>query len=737
MAEFSKQFGMNRREFVHSAAAGLLVSALDARAMNGAPANDVIFTKTSDSWAMTNGYVHLTLTRSGGDVKLGSLRGEGGAEWAIAGTPLISFPDKGNHQYRYSDSAISDLAKGGKQLALSFRSDAGGFLTLMFRLYQTGTVIQMATRMENHGQRNLLLHAHLDPLFVTLKSPTSGLKLYSPLPGQQGFEPTGSLSSKQESKDWIVLRNETIGESMFVGGEPGLGVLGWKVEVQPSSVGTVVSAGTILLKDKKSSPPPIFELAPGAKVETPMTFLALARGDADNVGNEVFRYLKQYVFLKPLPNAPWVTYNIWLTETDAEDPILKEMDVAKRMGFDLFYLDASWYQGASVIPGMNDWTLGLGTYRESLEKFPHGIRSLSDKVHAKGMKFGIWVDAGNVDAARVESGEISRDQLAMIDGKTIGSTHPSLALTKQLCMGDPAVSARLAKQLGDTIEKWNLDWVKWDPSATVSYECNRTDHGHGRTDGAYAAYQGRLEILRYLIKRFPNLSGFECDPSLEYSRINPGPVNVLPGGYTNEFITGPMVSPNVWGSLATGGKLDAKADLLTARWYSASALDYNLRKHFMHGVTFGTVNGMSSQFLSAAPPGYQEAFRRNLLYFKQYRHLLFHDVYHPKLGAAGWSSLQYVKADATESVVFVFRDKSDTAGTNVQLRGLDPRAKYRVTSLNDRPGRDRIIEGDSLMKGISVRLPNEWLAAGDGGTNKEFAEQTLYGSDILMLTRLK
>jgi len=213
---------------------------------------------------------------------------------------------------------------------------------------------------------------------------------------------------------------------------------------------------------------------------------------------------------------------------------------------------------------MNDWTKGLGSYEENKEKFPHGIKNLSDAVHAMGMKFGVWVDPGNVDAARVESGEVPSDWLAMIDGKTIGATHPSLTPTKQLCLGDPKVVAWVEKQLGDITEKWQLDWIKWDPSSTVSYECNRTDHGHGKTDGAYAASRGRLEILRYLLNRFPNLSGFECDPSLQYSRTNPGPQNLLPGGYTNEFITGPMVSPNVWGSLATMGKGEAGREYLRA-----------------------------------------------------------------------------------------------------------------------------------------------------------------------------
>jgi hypothetical protein len=196
-----------------------------------------------------------------------------------------------------------------------------------------------------------------------------------------------------------------------------------------------------------------------------------------------------------------------------------------------------------------------------------------------------------------------------------------------------------------------------------------------------------------------------------------------------------MLSPNVWGSLATVGQGDASGEYLTSRWYSASALDYYFRKHFTHGVTFGNINGMASQFLSAAPPGFVEALERNLMFFKQYRHLLLEDVYHPEVAAAGWSSIQYAKEDATESVVYIFRDKSETADTTIRLRGLDPTARYRVTSLNDRPGRERVMTGEALMKGIAVHLPNQWLTSGDGAI-KESADQQQYGSDILLLLRL-
>ena len=696
----------------------------------------VSISKSPTGWTLTNGHITMELVRSSGTVNLKSLRRDGGTEWAVAGAPVVAFPDKAGNLYHFSEDIVSDLTKGGKQLTLHFQSSAGGVLSLKLKLYPTGAVIQTTMQIENRSQHDLLLDAHINPLFLTLKSPAGGLKSYSSTKGEHGFHPAGGSLPNREFTDWLVLENEAARESMLVGGEPGLGVLGWSADIQPSAASTTVRAGTTLIKDKKSGPGPVFELAPGATVETPISFYALAKGDTDNAGNETFRYLKQYVFQAPLPNSPLVTYCIWLTEKNSEEQLLKELTLAKRVGFDVFYHDATWYEGASVVPGMNDWTLGLGSYQEDKEKFPHGLKNISDAVHTSGLKFGLWIDPGNVDAARVESGEIPADWLAMIDGKTIGTTHPSLAITKQLCMGDPKVVAWIEQQLGDIIEKWHLDWIKWDPSSTVSYECNRTDHGHGKTDGAYAAYSGRMEIMRYLLNRFPNLSGFECDPSLEFARTNPGPQGLLPGGYTNEFITGPMLSPNVWGSLAAIGQGEAGRENLSARWYSASALDYYFRKKFTHGVTFGNINGMSSQFLSAAPPGFVEAFERNLLFFKQYRHLLLEDVYHPTVVAAGWSSIQYVKEDSSESVVYIFRDKSEIADTTVRLRGLDPKAKYRVTSLNDRPGREKVIDGDALMKGVAEHLPDQWLSTGDGAIS-EFADQQTYGSDILLLQRVQ
>jgi hypothetical protein len=698
--------------------------------------SEVSINKSLSGWTITNGHLRMELATSAQGVQLKSLQREGGPEWAVSGSQFLPVPDKDGAKYQFSDDEISATDKGGKQLTLRFKSSSGGLLSLRIKVQPEGAVFEVTSSLENQGQKTLLLNPQIDPLLLTLKAPASGLKSYTSEQGKHGFQPVSASKPSNQFNDWLVLENPSAGESVLVGGELGMGMLPWNAHVQKSATGTTVAAGNMLLKTPKSSVAPTFELAPGESVESPLSFVSIAKGDTDNAGNETFHYLKKYIFPAPMDDAPWLTYCIWLTERNAEEHLLKELQIAKRIDVDVFYHDATWYEGASVTPGMNDWSKGLGSYRENKEKFPHGIKNLSDTIRAAGFKFGIWVDPGNVDAERVKNGEFPDEWLVKVDGKAVSTVHPSLSVTRELCLGDPKVVEWVKKQLSEIIEKWNIQWVKWDPSATVTYECNRTDHGHGKTNGAYAAYRGRNEITRYLMEKFPNIVGFECDPSLKYSRTNPGPRGLLPGGYTNEFITGPMVSPYVWGSLATAGKGDAHASYLTDKWYSASALDYYIRKNLLHGFSFGNINGMSSQLLSQAPAGYLEALERNVYNFRQYRGLLLEDVYHPQMNTAGWSSVQYIKPDSSEAVVYVFRDKSPTATTTLKLRALDPSAKYEVTSFNDRPGRERTMTGEELMKGLSVHLPDKWLAEGDGVFSTEYANQLQYGSDILLLHRL-
>ena len=63
-----------------------------------------------------------------------------------------------------------------------------------------------------------------------------------------------------------------------------------------------------------------------------------------------------------------------------------------------FYQMRPGTKAQSAIPGMNDWTPGLGSFQESKDGFPHGMKNLRCRMPC-GLEIRI-VGGSNVDAAR-------------------------------------------------------------------------------------------------------------------------------------------------------------------------------------------------------------------------------------------------------------------------------------------------------------------------------------------------
>jgi hypothetical protein len=705
---------------------------------------------TDKGWTIGNGLVNVELVRTKeGGLGLASLarpqgvKGKGAFEWALSGGgagPAVQTEPGGKALqpeaagYRCTGGMASELPGGAARLVISFEDSRHAVLELFITSFPGCAALEVEAKLENRGIEPLPLLHGLFPLSLAIGR--AGIRVSTSDPkGRHGFYPAATVSAPRVFDNWIVLEDTAAGESLVVGGDLGAGVVSFGIAAEPSGKGLSlrVGANPRSMKDGTSS---AIELAPGRSVRTPFAFLAAAAGGPDEAFNAALVYLRRHVMPEPLPGSPLAASCVWLTDPDSEEYLREELAFARRVGFDAFYHDATWVEGSSLVPGMNDWALGVGTYKENPVKFPHGLADLSRRVRDSGMKFGLWIDPGMVDHARVVSGEIPHSWLALRGGAVQQCRHPSLSVMTQVCLGSRDVVQWIKTELAGIIERYGLEWIKWDPSGTVSHACDCPDHGHGVHGGAWAAYEGKMEIWSFLLERFPGLSAFECEPSLRHCRLNPGPRTLMPGAYRCDFMTGPMVGPYVYGSLATIKTTDStEIPELTAGWCSASTLDYSMRQHLTGGITFGNINGMVSQMLSRAPAGYIESFKRNLLAFKQYRHLLFGNLWHPPLQSdEGWSALQYTAEDASESVLFVFRHPGGGPKNIVRLKGLDPARTYVVTSLNDRPGRDRRLTGASLVQnGLPFELPERWLAEGDGGAGAAYESQLKFGSDLLLL----
>jgi alpha-galactosidase len=495
------------------------------------------------------------------------------------------------------------------------------------------------------------------------------------------------------SSGWVAIEDVPAREVLFLGVE---WESHWTVEVTPH----VPDGGMRVSCELDMNG---CDLAPGSSLLSPKVFLGVSHGDVDESLKVMHDHLRR--IMPPLPKSfPWIVYDIWATEAQGvEKAILEEIPFAAGLGIDLFYIDASWYEGSDK-SGAGNWFAGVGNYaREDREKYPGGLAEISKRVHAAGMKFGLWFAPQVVDA-RLVGNVIPPEFVARKDGKDIQLSIWNTPIT-QICTGNPSVVEHLAKVMSDAVERFALDWVKWDNSGLPGPTCNRADHGHQAADGALAALRGQYEIWRHLRERFPKLMLEECGYP---SRMDYGLART---------VTSHWLSDNTGTALGVRqGQIHAsyvypaahnEAQILTGEGTRDPAvLDTIIRSRMMGLCGVGTLHGQLSERISLLPREVRDALGRNIKVYKRYRHLLREDVYHllpPSTEADAWDAIEFCKRDGSEAVVLVFRSGSRSAETVIFPRGLARAASFEVTQVNS--GEVRIVKGKELTDGVAIELP--------------------------------
>lgn len=445
-------------------------------------------------------------------------------------------------------------------------------------------------------------------------------------------------------------------------------------------------------------------LAAGEVLKSPPVFIGVSSGEADNAFRLAQRYLKTLA-PKTLPDWPWVSYDIWATESSGvEKSILAEIETAHDLGVELFYIDASWYKGSSK-KGTGDWGCGLGNYEEDREKFPHGLASLSDAVHARGMKFGLWVGPNIVDS-RLVNKTIPPEWIAQLDDKdrilTIKQWESSC---HQVCLGCTAYVDFLKEKLSRLVREFRLDWLKWDNSGIpgIPGRCNRADHGHQKGDGSYKALLGQYEVYRHLHREFPNLVLEQCGygSRLDYGLIDTIRANWLsdasfPSKHVRQnALAGSHVFPNSYNGawIVKDPEIDKTTD--------TNVLDSIYRSRMMGLFGFGTLTGTLPERVSLYPKPVLDTAKRNIPIYKRYRHLLQEDVYHlfPANGSAeGWQAVQFANPTGSESVILCFRSGSPQSSIRLPVKAVRPSGRYTVSNAKSQElgrfsGRDLLKEG--------------------------------------------
>jgi alpha-galactosidase len=454
-------------------------------------------------------------------------------------------------------------------------------------------------------------------------------------------------------------------------------------------------------------------LAAGDTWQSPGGFLGVYCGDLDAAAHVQHAYMRRAVLPPLASDYPWVQYNTWFAHlVDIDEEILRrEADLAARLGCEVFVIDAGWWEPSRRTS--DNFTTGLGLWRESAEKFPHGLRAFADYVRALGMRFGIWVEPERVDIRR--PGTWRDAWLARHHNAIISPAWPPDTVSGWLCFGHPDVQAWAVDWISALVADLGADWLKWDSNWWGVCTCD--NHHHSPTDGEFHQVQGVHNVLAELRRRFPNLAIENCagggtrtdfamlanshatwlhDASTPSRRVRfhlAGANYLFPPEICNTFVVDaddePLTDPST-----TPAELAA-----IARSRMLGAFGVSARLPQWTEAAFAAVQAAIVQYKELRP----------LLKTGRFYHLLPQAEFAcPDLPPHGqWEAYAIVAQDARAGAAWVFRAPDGVPVRTVHLRGLDPQATYTILDVDT---------GQTVTAGGA-----EWMAA---GLEVDLAERT-------------
>jgi alpha-galactosidase len=201
------------------------------------------------------------------------------------------------------------------------------------------------------------------------------------------------------------------------------------------------------------------ELAPATRFETAVLYATWSGAGLNGAAVRFQRHVRDHLAPWPDPDRPRpVHYNCWEAVYFDHDlaPLAEIAARAAALGAERFVLDDGWFGRR------DDDTTSLGDWTVDRRKWPDGLGPLSDRVHALGMRFGLWVEPEMVN----RDSDLFRahpDWLLGPEDQIPGRGQFVLDLTR------PEARDGLFAQLDALLAAHAIDYLKWDHNRVLPY----------------------------------------------------------------------------------------------------------------------------------------------------------------------------------------------------------------------------------------------------------------------------
>lgn len=418
-----------------------------------------------------------------------------------------------------------------------------------------------------------------------------------------------------------------------------------------------------------------WELNPEESFQTPETILSFSNDGVGGLSRKYHKFLRERVCRGKYRDVPRpMVINNWEgTGPDFdEEKLLAIAENGKKLGLEMFVLDDGWFGNRRNGGALGDWFVN-----ETL--LPGGLKSLSEKINALGMKFGIWVEPEMIspdsDLYRAHP-----DWCINSEGRkrTLNREQLVLDLTRKE-IRDYVVDA-----VCNVLDSGNISYVKWD--------CNRNI---GETENQMQPHKfvlGLYEILERITSKYPDVLFESC--SSGGGRFDAGILYYMPQTWTSD-----NTEPISRLKIQHGTSFAYPAITMTAHVGKTDVGEdkYNpiLNTAAMVAMAGNFGYEMDLSLLSPAEieqaKGYVDLYRciRNTVQFGE-----FYRIESPFEG--DFVSWEY--ADDKKAVLFVYQMSKQSNGEErrICLRGLQPDAIYEC--------RGNKYYGEELMN-LGIRIP--------------------------------
>ena len=443
----------------------------------------------------------------------------------------------------------------------------------------------------------------------------------------------------------------------------------------------------ISLKAQLTSFNPLTVIKPLENFRTPEIHMGAVMGGLDEAVNEMHAHSR-----KILPETSLLVGFGMGAEHDMSVECTKEyMRHAAEMGAEVFLVDAGWYCPPDE---QMRWGEYCGDNYPHPDRYPNGIREISDYCHELGMKFCLWADIENI-------GRLSKMKDAHPEwfAKDIyGKRADSL-----IDMTNPEVFKWCEDELARMIEEYNMDMLRVDNNGSCKSYFGISETGEclslRRFDAIYRMYDN-------LRKRFPDVIFENCAGG---------------GGRTDlglmKYFSHTWVSDNQrapYSVMITNGMTLAlppeKVDRLFAGMgcHDQGSLDLHMRNCMLGHMSLNTVtpfgsenNPIQMEFVKHSVDIYKNFIRDFLPESKIYHHTPDTVETHKN----GFSCLEIASEDKSKGAITAFTlVKPETDVFTIYPKGIDTGKTYIVTLDNNNETFE--VSGRQLRShGISIRIP--------------------------------